>query len=204
MINTRQFVLAIVLAAAPVLAAHAAPDLGQPAPGFEGTTTAGSQLSLDDYKGKTVVLEWTNHLCPFVDKHYSSGNMQATQARLTEEGVVWLTIISSAPGKQGFVSAEEADHLTTSRNASPSAVILDPEGTIGRAYEAKVTPHMYIIDGDQKLVYKGAIDSIRSARQSDIPKAENYVLSAFDAMQSDAQIAHADTNAYGCTIKYSY
>lgn len=202
--NVKQFALTIVLMTAPVMAAQAAPELGQPAPSFKGSTTAGGQIALEDYKGKVVVLEWTNHLCPFVGKHYDSGNMQATQARLTDEGAVWLTIISSAPGKQGFVSSEEADRLTVSRKANPTEVILDPEGKIGRAYEAKVTPHMFIIDENQNVVYKGAIDSIRSARQSDIEKADNYVLSAFAAMQAGTQIADADTKAYGCTVKYSY
>ena len=182
--------------------AHAVPMVGEAAPVFSGTTSDGDAISLVDFAGKKVVLEWTNHDCPFVRKHYDSGNMQRTQRALTEDGVVWITVISSAPGKQGHVSGDVANDLNQRRGAYVDYVILDPDGTIGRAYEAKTTPHMFIIDEQQVLQYMGAIDSIRSARQSDIPKATNYVLAAYDALKSGAEVAETSTRAYGCTVKY--
>ena len=182
--------------------AQASPQIGAPAPGFIGTDTTGKEINLADFAGQNVMLEWTNHGCPFVSKHYDSGNMQATQKALTDDGVVWISVISSAPGKQGYVSPEEADELSRSRGAVPTHVILDPEGTIGHAYEAKTTPHMYLIDEEQVLQYMGAIDSIRSARPSDIPKATNYALTSWDALKSGAEIDPASTTAYGCTVKY--
>jgi alkyl hydroperoxide reductase subunit AhpC len=183
-------------------AAIAAPQIGEPAPAFTGINTKGETISLSDYAGQKVVLEWTNHDCPFVVKHYGSGNMQRTQATLTEGGYAWLTIISSAPGKQGHVSPAKADELTASRGAYTDHVILDPDGTIGHAYEAKTTPHMFIIDEQQVLQYMGAIDSIRSARQSDIPKATNYVLAAHQAIESGEPVTETSTRAYGCSVKY--
>ena len=182
--------------------AMATPEVGAEAPAFTGMTTAGEEISLSDFEGKKVVLEWTNHDCPFVVKHYGSGNMQATQQSIVDDGAIWISVISSAPGKQGYVSPAEADELTTSRGAVPTYVMLDPEGTIGHAYEAKTTPHMYIIDEGQTLQYMGAIDSIRSARPSDIPKATNYVTTAWDALQAGEAIDPASTTAYGCTVKY--
>ena len=202
------FFLFLVLAmagtayAAPQAAPQAAPMIGAAAPAFSGTTSDGDAISLADFAGKKVVLEWTNHDCPFVRKHYDSGNMQRTQRALTEDGAVWITIISSAPGKQGHVSGDVANDLNQRRGAYVDHVILDPEGTIGRAYEAKTTPHMFIIDEAQVLQYMGAIDSIRSARQSDIPKATNYVLAAYDALKSGGEVAETSTRAYGCTVKY--
>jgi peroxiredoxin len=182
--------------------AHAAPQIGAQAPAFEGVTSNGNTIALADFAGKEVVLEWTNHDCPFVKKHYSSGNMQRTQRALTEDGAVWITVISSAPGKQGHVSAAMANELNQRRGAYVDHVILDPDGTIGRLYEAKTTPHMFIIDEQQVLQYRGAIDSIRSARVSDIPKATNYVMAAHDALKSGRSMADTSTRAYGCTVKY--
>jgi peroxiredoxin len=178
------------------------PEIGAHAPAFEGLTSNGDTITLADFAGQKVVLEWTNHDCPFVKKHYSSGNMQRTQRALTEDGVVWVTVISSAPGKQGHVSAEVANELNQRRGAYVDHVILDPDGTIGRLYEAKTTPHMFIIDEQQVLQYRGAIDSIRSARVSDIPKATNYVMAAHDALKSGRSVADTSTRAYGCTVKY--
>mgnify|MGYP000402755409 CR=1 FL=1 len=136
---------------------NAALSVGKPAPEFTGIDTAGTQHALSDFRGKTVVLEWTNHDCPYVRKHYDSGNMQSQQKAAAEDGVVWLSIISSAPGKQGHVPGEEANRLTSTRNASPTAVLLDESGDIGRLYGAKTTPHMFVIAGKGDVVYAGAI-----------------------------------------------
>lgn len=182
--------------------AHAAPSVGQPAPAFSGTDTAGESHALDGYRGKVVVLEWTNHECPYTVKHYRSGNMQALQEDATADGAVWLTVISSGPGKQGHVSAEAADDLTASRDAAPTAVLLDPEGEIGRLYDAKTTPHMYVIDEDGVLAYMGAIDDQPSA-YGDPAEAENYVRLALAAVTADEPVATASTRPYGCTVKYA-
>ena len=163
----------------------AAPEIGKPAPAFTGQSTAGESVSLDRFAGKTVVLEWTNHGCPFVQKHYDTGNMQMVQRTARQEhDVVWLTIVSSAPGKQGHVTPQEADALTQDYGAVISAKILDPEGTIGRAYDAKTTPQMAVIDGEGVLRYHGAIDDKPSARHSTVESAENYLLAALDALAS--------------------
>lgn len=191
--------LALCVMAAP---AYAAPEIGQKAPAFTGKDAAGKTVSLSDYAGKTVVLEWTNHECPFVVKHYDSGNMQALQKELTGKGAVWLTVVSSAPGKQGHVSAAKANELTKSRNAAPSDVILDEDGTIGMAYGATATPQMVVITPAQTVAYMGAIDSITSAKQSDIPKADNYVRAAYDAVAAGKPVQVAQTKAYGCSVKY--
>ena len=177
-------------------------DLGKPAPDFAAVDTNGKPVRLSDLKGKLVVLEWSNHQCPYVRKHYGAGNMQKTQGLAQAMGVTWITIISSAPGEQGHVNAAEANKLTVERGAKPSTVVLDPQGKIGRLYAARVTPHMFIIGTDGTLLYKGGIDSIRSSRQSDIAQAKNYVVSALGELKAGKQIADADTIAYGCTIHY--
>lgn len=194
-----------VLAAAAFAApspAVAEPVVGSPAPAFTGVDTKGRTLNLADYRGKTVILEWTNHDCPFVVKHYSSGNMQMTQKKAAQDGVVWLSVISSAPGEQGNVSGPQADALTQSRNAGPSAVLLDPSGEIGRLYGARTTPHMFIIDAKGLLTYHGAIDSIKSADVTDIPKAQNYVLNALAQMKAGQPVNPQGTRPYGCSVKY--
>lgn len=182
--------------------AHAAPEVGKPAPAFSGRDAGGNTVALSDYAGKTVVLEWTNHECPFVKKHYDSGNMQSLQKDLTGKGAVWLTVISSAPGKQGHLSATEANALTKSRGAAPSQVILDEDGRIGTAYGATATPQMVVITPAQTVAYMGAIDSIPSAKATDIPKADNYVRAAFDAVAAGKPVQVAQTKAYGCSVKY--
>jgi len=182
--------------------ASARPVVAQAAPAFTGGDTNGKTHKLADYKGKTVVLEWTNHECPYVGKHYRSTNMQAIQKDVVAAGGVWLTIISSEPGSQGFVSPAQANELTKSRGAAPSAVILDPDGVIGRAYDARVTPHMYIIDPKGMLVYMGGIDSIRSTNLDDVPKATPYVRDALKELAAGKPISTPTTSAYGCTIKY--
>lgn len=186
------------------LTAWAAPMVGEKAPDFEVVDTQGITHRLSDFEGQTLILEWTNHDCPFVRKHYSSGNMQQQQQMAREEhGVVWLTVISSSPGTQGHVSPEVADELTRSRNASPNAVLLDEDGIMGRAYDARVTPHMYIIDASQTLVYMGGIDSNPSARPADIPEATQYVVEALKEMAADEPISESITPPYGCSIKYA-
>lgn len=184
------------------IASHAAPEVGKAAPTFTLKNTEGKEVSLADYKGKTVILEWTNHLCPFVKKHYESGNMQSLQKTATADDIVWLSIISSAPGKQGFVSADEANDLTKKRKASPSHVLFDPSGEVGMAYSAKTTPHMYIIDPDGTLQYMGGIDSIPSANQDDIKKATNYVTQAIQELKAGKTISQPKTRPYGCSVKY--
>ena len=184
-------------------AASAAPEIGRPAPDFELTDTAGTTHSLSDFAGRKVVLEWTNHECPFVKKHYESGNMQKQQRMARDEhDVVWLTIISSKPGAQGHVSPARADELTESRDAAPAAVLLDESGDVGRAYAAQVTPHMYIIDEQGTLVYMGGIDSNPSADPADIPDSIQYVVAALDDLAADRAVAQPVTRPYGCTIKY--
>ena len=184
------------------LPAQANVEVGKPAPDFSGVDSQGKTQTLSQYKGKTVVLEWTNHDCPYVRKHYHSGNMQALQKEATSKGIVWLSIISSAPGKQGHVSAAQANELTQSRHAAPSAVILDESSAIGRLYGAKTTPHMYIINPAGELVYMGGIDSIPSSNEDDIPKATNYVKVALQDLAAGKPIAEKVTRPYGCSVKY--
>lgn len=182
--------------------AGAAPKIGEPAPGFTGMDTSGKSHALSDFRGKPVVLEWTNHDCPYVRKHYSSGNMQQQQQAATGQGAVWLSIISSAPDKQGHVTPAQADALTAERNAAPSAVILDEKGEIGRLYGAKTTPHMYIIDADGKLAYMGGIDSIPSTNPADIAKATQYVPAALAQVMQGKPVTPSVTRPYGCSVKY--
>jgi hypothetical protein len=183
-------------------AASPALQIGQPAPEFAAQDSKGAQVQLKQYHGKTVVLEWTNADCPFSRKHYSSGNMQSVQALAQREGVVWLSIISSAPGKQGYVNGPAADVLTQTRKAAPTAVLLDPSGAVGRLYGAKTTPHMFVIDQSGTLRYMGGMDSIASTDESDIPKAEPYLKEAMVAVEQGNAPPHALTKPYGCSIKY--
>jgi len=199
---TRFFHLSFILLTLYACGSDATLRIGEPAPDFEGVDTSGHAHRLADYRGKIVVLEWTNHECPFVRKHYSAGNMQEQQREAAAQGVVWLSVISSAPGKQGYVSPDEADRLTRSREAQPHAVILDPEGRIGRAYTAKTTPHMFIIDAAGKLVYMGGMDSITSTNPEDIPGATQYVRVALREMALGEPISTAVTKPYGCSVKY--
>jgi peroxiredoxin len=193
--------LTCLLGAASMTAA-AAPQIGQPAPDFTGTDSKGNPVRLSQYRGKTVVLEWTNADCPYTRKHYTSGNMQSVQALAQKSGVVWLTVISSAPGKQGYVNGAAADALTQSRGAVPSAVLLDPSGTLGRKYDAKTTPHMFVIDKNGALQYMGGIDSIATPDISDIAHAEPYLKEAMLAVVQGSPVGHPVTKPYGCSIKY--
>ncbi|WOR13992.1 redoxin domain-containing protein [Hyphomonas sp. FCG-A18] len=178
---------------------------GTVAPAFSDAATAqGETVSLSDFEGKTVVLEWTNHDCPFVKKHYATppANMQSLQAEAGEAEIVWLQVISSAPGKQGHVSSEQAVQLNTDRGAVPAYTIIDESGDIGRAYGAKTTPHMYVIKGDGMLAYNGAIDSIRSASVDDIAKADPYFQDAVNAVIAGEPVPLATSAPYGCSVKY--
>jgi peroxiredoxin len=177
--------------------------VGVAAPAFTSTATTGKKVSLADYQGRVVVLEWTNHECPYVRKHYESGNMQLLQREATGQGVTWLTIISSSPGTQGYVEARQADELTTSRQAAPTAVLLDPTGVVGQLYGATNTPHMYVVDKAGTLVYAGAIDDKPTTRKSDVPGASNYVRAALQAVAANQPVKTPITRAYGCTVKYS-
>lgn len=180
----------------------AAVETGASAPDFTLSDTSGTAHSLSDFKGKYVVLEWTNHGCPFVGKYYKEGHMQALQEKMTEKGVVWLVMNSSAAGKQGYVTPEQGQDLIADKGIRATAMLLDSDGEVGRAYDARVTPHMYLIDPAGKLIYQGAIDSIRSTRVSDIAKAENYVKSAYMADKEGEPVSDPTTTPYGCGIKY--
>jgi peroxiredoxin len=184
-------------------AAWAAPKVGAPAPAFTVGATTGKGVTLADLKGKLVVLEWTNHECPYVQKHYETGNMQALQKEATGQGVTWLTIISSSPGTQGHVTAAQADELTVKRSAGPTAVLLDPTGAVGQLYGATNTPHMYVIDKTGTLVYAGAIDDKPTTRRSDVQGAQNYVRAALQRVVAGQPVKTPVTRAYGCTVKYS-
>lgn len=183
--------------------ALAAPAVGQPAPAFSAIDSKGQQHDLADFKGKTVVLEWTNHDCPFVKKHYESSNMQSLQKQAGEADVVWLSVISSAPGEQGHVDGARADALTTSRGAAPTAVLLDEQGTLGKAYDARTTPHMYVIDTEGVLRYAGGIDSIASTRSADIEKADPFFKTALESVLKGEEVAQPVTRPYGCNVKYA-
>jgi peroxiredoxin len=180
----------------------AAPRVGEPAPQFSAADIAGKTARLADYTGKTIVLEWTNDGCPFVGKHYNSGNMQALQRKYTADGVVWLTIASSAPGEQGYVTPVEAKADLAHWQAAPTDFLLDPDGTVGRLYNARATPNMAVIDRAGRLVYEGAIDDTPSTRLADVKTAHNYVVAALDALATGQPVAVSSTRAYGCSIKY--
>lgn len=201
MLLRRIALLTAALAFVP-FATLAAATIDQPAPAFTATTADGKSLDLNSLRGKTVVLEWTNHDCPFVKKHYESGNIPSLQKDAASKGIVWLQVISSAPGKQGHVDGATAAKLNASRGATPANVLLDPDGTLGKLYAAQTTPHIYIIDAKGTLVYKGGIDSIASADKGDIAKAEPYVVNALDALAAGKKIASNSTKPYGCSVKY--
>ncbi len=192
-------VFALLASAAMAIAAQ----VGQPAPDFTLTDIDGKTHTLSDYKGKTVVLEWMNQECPFVVKHYEkSGNIPATQRAATADGVIWLVINSGRPGAQGDFSPEKVREWSKQQNTAYTAYFRDQDGKVGRLYDAKTTPHMYVINPEGTLVYNGAIDSIRSANPKDIAKAENYVTSALAAVKAGEPVKTPATQAYGCTVKY--
>jgi peroxiredoxin len=176
--------------------------VGSPAPNFTLPDIQGESHSLSDFAGKVVVLEWVNRDCPFVKKHYEPKNMQSLQATYTAKGVVWLTVCSSAPGKQGHFSAEEWKQIVADQGFQSTAVLLDPAGDVGRAYEAKTTPHLFVIDADGILRYDGAIDDKPSTNSADIPGARPYLAEAVDAVLAGEAVATSKTTPYGCSVKY--
>lgn len=178
-------------------------ETGKPAPDFEAATANPKQgFKLSNFKGKVVVLEWLNHGCPFVRKHYDSGNMQALQKRYTSRNVVWMSVVSSAPGKQGYVTADEARSDMVENKSAATDVILDPEGKIGMLYGAKTTPHMFVINKKGILVYQGAIDDRPDTEKSSIDGAKNYVAEALDLTLASKAVTQGTTKAYGCSVKY--
>ena len=184
------------------VAASAQAVVGQPAPDFTITDTRGHTRSLAELKGKFVVLEWFNYDCPFTKKHYDTGNMQRLQLTYTVRGVVWFSIDSSAPGKQGHLSAKEANRLSAKKHVHATAILLDPDGKVGRLYGAKTTPHMFIVNPDGKLLYTGAIDDKRSVDPADVKTAKNYVQTALDEALVGKPVSTPETQSYGCSIKY--
>jgi len=198
----RRIVLIAALGAALAAPAFAAPTVGQPAPAFQAVDAAGRSRSLGEFAGKTVVLEWTNNGCPYVQKHYGSGNMQSLQKRATADGVVWLTIISSAPGMQGYLAPPQAKAWKAKAYAASTDLLLDPQGRVGRAYEAKTTPHMFVIDKAGRLVYMGGIDDRPYAEPASLKGAKNYVAAALDDLKAGRPVAVATSRPYGCSVKY--
>jgi peroxiredoxin len=192
----------LTLAASAALAQGAARP-GAPAPDFSVVDADGKTQKLADYAGKTVILEWTNHDCPYVRKHYNSATMQTLQKDMAKEGVVWLSVISSPVGEQGHVDGAKAKELTASRDAAPAAILLDPKSQMARAYGAQTTPHMYIIDPKGTLAYAGAIDDKPSASASSLNGAKSYVRQAMAELKAGKPVSEPATKAYGCVVKYA-
>jgi len=177
--------------------------VGEPAPAFTATDSNGQTHNLADYKGKFVVLEWTNKDCPFTKKHYESGNMQRLQHEWTDRGVIWLTVLSSAPGKQGYMNASQENDYLKAMKASPTAALLDPAGQLGHLYEAKTSPHIIVINPQGVLIYDGAIDDKATTDQGDINGAKNYVSQALEEATAGKTVSVATTRPYGCSVKYA-
>ncbi len=195
--------LALTAAIAIAMPLYAAARIGAPAPDFTATDSNGKLVKLSSLKGKTVVLEWHNPGCPFVQKHYRSGNMQKTQADANKAGVVWLTVNSGAPGKQGYMEGPAANILVDKSGASPDAYLLDAKGIVGKAYGARTTPEMVLIDAKGTLVYQGAIDDKPTADVADIKRARNHLLAALGELKAGKPISVATSKPYGCTVKYA-
>lgn len=194
--------IAMFLAIAGAAPAAATPTTGAPAPQFTGTDANGATHRLADYAGKIVVLEWTNNQCPFVQKHYNSGNMQRIQKEARAHGVVWFSVVSSAPGKEGYVTPAQAREVVQQRGAQPTGVILDASGDLGRTYGAKTSPHMFVIDAQQRLVYQGAIDDKPTTDPASLQSARNYVREALASVEAGRAVAVSETTPYGCSVKY--
>lgn len=177
--------------------------VGSPAPQFTATDSSGQSHALSEYRGKYVVLEWHNQGCPYTRKHYISGNMQSLQKEWTAKGVVWFTVISSAPGEQGYVTDAQENEYLARMHADPTAVLMDPGGKLGRLYGARTTPEMYVIDPEGKLIYEGAIDNRPTPDISDIKGADNYVTDALSEAMAGKQVAVSYTRSYGCSVKYA-
>lgn len=182
------------------------PEVGKAAPDFEATDIKGNPFKLSDHKGKIIILEWSNHKCPFVRKHYDSGNMQNLQKAAHDLGkdIAWVTIVSSAEGRQGHTDAKEAADIIKKTGATPDVKILDTSGTIGKLYDAKTTPHMFIVDAEGTLAYAGAIDDNSSPNPKTIEGAQNYVLAALNDLVSGNTVQTPQTQPYGCSVKYAY
>ncbi len=195
------FLLAVLALALPMAFAGGL-EIDKPAPTFTLKDVEGKSHSLADFKGKFVVLEWINFDCPFVGKHYRSNNMQKLQKTYTAKGVVWLSICSSAPGKQGYFTAEVIKKRLAEAKATPTAYLIDADGTAGKLYGAKTTPHMFIIDPKGTLIYAGGIDDIRSTDVADIAKAKNYVTAALEEALAGKPVTEKVTTPYGCSVKY--
>jgi len=198
----RRLSLAILAIAVLTSISAYAVRVGDSAPDFTGTDSNGKMQTLSAYKGKFVVLEWSNRDCPYTRKHYDSGNMQSLQREWRAKGVIWLTIISSAPGEEGYVTASEENAQLAKVHAVPSAVILDPKGSIGREYGAKTTPHMFVIDPSGKLIYAGAIDDHPTTDVADIKISKNYVNEALTQAMAGGSVSTTYTRPYGCSVKY--
>lgn len=200
--KTKLLLTALTCLASTALFAADSPAVGAAAPDFSVTDSKGKTHSVSQYKGKTVVLEWFNPGCPFVVKHYGSGNMQKLQEEFTGKGVVWLTIDSSAPGEQGHLTAEQAEKQITEWKMKSTALLLDPDGKAGHTYGAKNTPHMFVISPEGKVIYQGAIDSKPSSKPEDIASSSNYVKVALDESMAGKPVSNARTKPYGCSVKY--
>jgi peroxiredoxin len=200
--KTKLVITAVTTLAAGTLYASDVPPVGSAAPDFSIKDTKGQTHSLSQYKGKTVVLEWFNPECPFVKKHYGSDNMQKLQKQFTDKGVVWLTIDSSAEGNEGYLSADQAEKIMTQWKTHQTALLLDPDGAAGKAYGAKNTPDMIVINPEGKIVYEGAIDSKASPNPADIPSSTNYVKAALDESLAGKPVSNSQTKPYGCSVKY--
>lgn len=189
-----------LLAAFPL--ASAAPEIGQPAPDFTLPDTYGESHTLADYQGQWVVLEWLNYGCPYVQKHYRTDNIPSQQEKWTDQGVVWLAIVSSAPGKQGYYEPAEMNEQSAEWGSNATAVLLDPSGEVGMAYEARTTPHMFVIDPDGNVVYMGGIDDIPSARDQDLERATQLVDEALTEAMNGETVSRPTSQPYGCSVKY--
>ena len=190
------------LVASPLLPSFAGVATGDDAPAFTLTDTQGKAHSLSDFEGKYVVLEWVSFQCPFVKKHYDSGNMQKLQKEFADKGVVWLSICSSAPGNAGYAEADKINEMLAEKKTAQAAYLVDSDGTVGKAYGAKTTPHMFVVSPDGKVIYQGAIDDNPAPDPEVIPESKNYVVEALTAAMSGQEVAKATTKPYGCGVKY--
>jgi peroxiredoxin len=200
--KTKLLAALLTVAASTALVAADSPAVGTTAPDFSLSDSKGKTQSVSQYKGKYVVLEWFNPECPFVKKHYGSGNMQKLQEEFTGKGIVWLTVDSNAPGKEGSLTAEQANAKMAEWKTKQTALVLDPDGKAGQSYAAKNTPHMFVINPEGKIVYEGAIDSKATPNPSDIANSTNYVKVALEESLAGKTVTTANTKPYGCSVKY--
>ncbi|MFZ3213225.1 MAG: thioredoxin family protein [Terriglobales bacterium] len=200
----RGFAYGVTLVLMALSTAALAAKVGEPAPNFTATDSNGQTHTLAAYHGKFVVLEWHNQGCPYTQKHYNSGNMERLQKEWTQKGVIWLTVISSAPGTQGYVTAEQENDYLRRMNAAPTAALLDPTGDLGHLYGAKTTPQMFIINPEGVLIYDGAIDDKPTTDQADIPIARNYLAQALNEAMAGKPVSTPTSRPYGCSVKYAH